>query len=225
MRANILLIGGSRVKETAHLAALERHYDVGVFSSGKQALEAARAFSPRAVVLDAASMGTTGERIRRALHAGLPGVPLVHIYPGALDDAAHDAQAVVRLAPPVSARKLISALQRLIVEDDEEIIDCGPFCMNVTRRVLVAYGKETPLTPKLALLVETFLRQPGQVIDRKVLMEKVWNTDYLGDTRTLDVHIRWIRQALEGDGSRPRHLKTVRGVGYRLEVPEPEWVR
>ena len=55
-----------------------------------------------------------------------------------------------------------------------------------------------------------------------MLMERVWDTSYLGDTRTLDVHVRWIRRAIEEDPGNPRYLKTVRGVGYRLEVPAPD---
>jgi DNA-binding response OmpR family regulator len=56
------------------------------------------------------------------------------------------------------------------------------------------------------------------------LMEKVWQTDYLGDTRTLDVHIRWIREAIESNPGKPRYLRTVRWVGYCLEIPEEEGV-
>ena len=64
-------------------------------------------------------------------------------------------------------------------------------------------------------------RQPGETLDRKMLMENVWDTSYLGDTRTLDVHVRWFRRAIEENPGDPRYLKTVRGVGYRLEVPLP----
>ncbi len=87
------------------------------------------------------------------------------------------------------------------------------------RRTLVAHGNETQLTPKQALLVETFLRHPRETLARKRLMEAVWDTEYMGDTRTLDVHIRWIRKAMEVGGN-PRYLMTVRGVGYRLDYPD-----
>ncbi|MCA9909541.1 MAG: winged helix-turn-helix domain-containing protein, partial [Anaerolineae bacterium] len=80
--------------------------------------------------------------------------------------------------------------------------------------------QETILTPKLSQLVEIFLRHPGQTLDRKLLMAQVWDTDYLGDTRTLDVHIRWFRRAVEDNPSKPLYLKTVRGIGYRLELPD-----
>jgi DNA-binding response OmpR family regulator len=64
-----------------------------------------------------------------------------------------------------------------------------------------------------------FFRNPGETLSREMLMERVWDTRYMGDTRTLDVHIRWIRSAIEADPSKPRYLKTVRGVGYRFDAP------
>jgi two-component system phosphate regulon response regulator PhoB len=70
----------------------------------------------------------------------------------------------------------------------------------------------------MASLLEQFLRQPNQIIGRHTLMEEVWNTSYFGDTRTLDVHIRWLREIIEQDPSSPKLLRTVRGVGYILSV-------
>src|SRR5262249_26377608 len=90
----------------------------------------------------------------------------------------------------------------------------------LSRRVLFVGGQEIQLTPKQALLFEIFMQHPGEVLDRKILMEKVWQTNYLGDTRTLDVHIRWIREAIESNPGKPRYLRTIRGVGYCFEVPE-----
>ena len=85
------------------------------------------------------------------------------------------------------------------------------------QRLLTAHGKEHRLTPKLAQLMETFLRNPGKTLDREYLMRNVWQTEYMGDTRTLDVHIRWIREAVEGEPGKPRFIVTVRGKGYRFE--------
>jgi DNA-binding response OmpR family regulator len=70
--------------------------------------------------------------------------------------------------------------------------------------------------------METFMRHPGEVLDRKVLFKKLWETDYTGDMRSLDVHISWLRQALEDDPRHPKYIKTERGVGYRLEVEKPK---
>jgi len=74
------------------------------------------------------------------------------------------------------------------------------------------------LNAKQSKLLEIFMRQPNEVITRRQLMKAVWNTDYMGDTRTLDVHIRWLRQIIEADAGKPRRLVTVRSVGYRLKV-------
>jgi DNA-binding response OmpR family regulator len=185
-------------------------------SSGKQAAALAQEHAPHVVVLDAISMRTPGDRICQSLRSRLPETPIIHMHPGPSEAA--QSQADVVLCHPFTPRKLINSIERLLVVSDDEIIICGPFSMNVDRRILFAHGQESQLTPKQALLMETFLRRPGEVLDRKTLMELVWDTDYLGDTRTLDVHIRWIRQALEDDDS-PRYLKTVRGVGYRLDIP------
>jgi DNA-binding response OmpR family regulator len=166
-------------------------------------------------VLDAISMQTHGDRIGRQIKNRLPNVPLIHLLPEPRESAAD-----VVLVMPFTARKLMNCIERLLHQTaDEEVIFCGPFAMNLSRRVLVANGQETQLTPKLALLVELFLRNPGKTLDRKVLMEHVWQTNYLGDTRTLDVHIRWFRRAIESDPGSPLYLKTIRGVGYRLDLP------
>ena len=74
------------------------------------------------------------------------------------------------------------------------------------------------LTPRLCRLLEVFMRNPERVLSRKFLMRKVWETDYLGDTRTLEVHICWLRKKIEEDPHHPCYLRTVRGVGYRFSL-------
>jgi DNA-binding response OmpR family regulator len=78
-------------------------------------------------------------------------------------------------------------------------------------------GKEERLTPRLTHLLQTLMEHAGEVIEREKLFSEVWKTEYTGDTRTLDVHISWLRQAIEEDPRNPRFLKTIRGVGYRLD--------
>jgi DNA-binding response OmpR family regulator len=76
------------------------------------------------------------------------------------------------------------------------------------------------LTPKQTKLLEVFLHNPGRLMTRPVLIRQVWHTDYTGDTRTLDVHMSWLRQAIEPVPRAPTYLKTVRGMGYRLDLAE-----
>jgi len=87
------------------------------------------------------------------------------------------------------------------------------------RQVVTGNGAQK-LTPMLCRLLEVFMRNPGKVLDRGFLMKEVWETNYLGDTRTLEVHVCWLRKKIEDDPYRPRYLRTVRGVGYHFSVPE-----
>ncbi|MBC8170971.1 MAG: response regulator transcription factor [Anaerolineae bacterium] len=215
-RETVLLIGRTDTKDENYVDTLKKRYQLLVTSSGKQALELVKTHQPGVIVLDAASMRTPGDRICRQLREYFPTLPIVHIHNS--PDNEINSPADVFFTPPVTSRKLTNCLTRLLKSKGDEIIHCGPFAMNVPRRVLMVHGHEKQLTPKLALLIELFLRHPNQVIPRKQLMETIWQTDYLGDTRTLDVHIRWVRQVLENAGEYPRCLNTVRGIGYRLDV-------
>ena len=96
------------------------------------------------------------------------------------------------------------------------LLRAGPFALDVSRQSLWAQGETHHLTPKLTALMQLLLENIGQIVYRKEIMTHVWNTDYMGDTRTLDVHIRWLREIIEVNPSRPKYLLTVRGAGYRL---------
>ena len=69
-------------------------------------------------------------------------------------------------------------------------------------------------------LLLLFMQSPGHVVSRRTILEEVWHTSYMGDTRTLDVHVRWLREKVEEDPGQPRYIQTVRGVGYRFAAPE-----
>ena len=101
-----------------------------------------------------------------------------------------------------------------VLEDATDIV------LNLKQRCAVCGKRESNLTPKQAALLEIFMRHPGEVLTRGFLMKQVWNTDYVGDTRTLEVHIHWLRKAIEEDAGSPSLLRTVRRVGYRFSVPE-----
>ena len=90
---------------------------------------------------------------------------------------------------------------------------------NLAQRRISCGGREERVTPKQARLLEMFLRSPGQLLTRKQIIKHVWDTDYTGDTRTLDVHMSWLRSVIEPNPRKPRYLKTLRGQGYRLDIP------
>ena len=92
--------------------------------------------------------------------------------------------------------------------------------LDLSRGQVVTGNGAQQLTPMLCRLLEVFMRNPDKVLDRKFLMREVWETDYLGDIRTLEVHICWLRKKIEQDPRYPRYLKTVRGVGYHFSLSE-----
>lgn len=216
--AKVLLVGAMHAVTKPPFDTLQKRYNLACASSGKQAIIMAKSHQPHILILDALSLRTSGLRIIRQLRSALPDVHIIYIHHNDYGESTNPL-ADVNLTPPFTSRKLINSIERLLKTIGDQVIECGPFSMNITNRTLFAHGKEYQLTPKLATLVETFLRHPGQTIQREQLMEKVWDTKYMGDTRTLDVHIRWIRKALGEDAGHPRYLKTIRGVGYRFEIP------
>jgi DNA-binding response OmpR family regulator len=98
----------------------------------------------------------------------------------------------------------------------------GPLVLDTETRTLRRDERLYHLTPKEAQLLAMFLAHPGQVLTRQFLMKEVWQTDYMEDMRTLEVHVHWLRQKLQGDPAQPSVIRTVRGVGYILRPHEPE---
>lgn len=103
---------------------------------------------------------------------------------------------------------------------DEPLLYYGSWRLHTVERRLTNGEQEHRLTNKECQLLETLIRHQGQVLTRQFLMQVVWQTDYAGDTRTVEVHIHWLRQKLEDEPASPVHLQTVRGVGYVLQSPE-----
>lgn len=207
--------------KNAFWRTLNRKYSLTTARSGKQAITASQDVDILAVVIDAPSMRTKGTRIVRALRDAVgQATPIILIYEGTKPAANNLADRLI--SQTTSARKFANIVSRVIdisrvSQRTGDLLTCGPFALDVERRVLIAYDVEHVLTPKQAELMAHFLAHPGQVLERKGLMKAVWDTDYTGDTRTLNVHIRWLRKILEHDGQ-PRVLKTVRGVGYKFEL-------
>ncbi len=220
MTATLLFVGNVTGKNHTYVDALAKRYTLIYANSGIKASQQLEKYDPLIVVLDAISMHTPGYRVCKSIRADAKDIPIVHILDTTRVKGRKRTSANVTISPPIYSRHLIATIERLINPQKEKTISSGPFTLNIKQRTLVAYGKETHLTPKQAQLLEIFFSNPNEVIDRKRLMEEVWQTDYLGDTRTLNVHVRWLRELLEPDNKNPRYLKTVRGVGYQFELED-----
>lgn len=125
---------------------------------------------------------------------------------------------------PYSARELIARVRAVLrrrgeaEEPQQDTLEAGPVRMDVERHVVTAGGIDLNLPLKEFDLLEYLLRNVGRVLTRTQLIDRVWGADYVGDTKTLDVHIKRLRSKLEPDPAEPHHLVTVRGLGYKFEV-------
>lgn len=124
----------------------------------------------------------------------------------------------VFLLIPYSPRQLTQRIKKAIGEQDDRFLRVGNITLDGLKRRMKRSGRIEHLTPKECRLLHLLMQHVGEVLDRGTIMKEVWETDYLGDTRTLDVHIRWLREKLEDDPSHPQYIVTVRGVGYRFSA-------
>ncbi|MEI6855204.1 MAG: response regulator transcription factor [Acidimicrobiaceae bacterium] len=107
-------------------------------------------------------------------------------------------------------------------EPSTEIMEFGPILLDIDSRRCYVSGEEIKLRKKEFALLRNLLENPGRVMTREVLIDRVWGDDYVGDTKTLDVHIKRLRTLIEFDPKNPSHITTIRGVGYRFELTKPE---
>jgi DNA-binding response OmpR family regulator len=222
MKHLILLVEGKRSDRPSFMAGLSKKgYEVESVPNGASAIEAIKRLNPKAVIIDAASMRTSGTRICSSLRSALEKTPILLIASKDQEEIDEKcADQVLRV--PFTLQKLLNRLRPYLSINENKKLECGPIKLDIKERWLHCDGKKTRLTPRLFTLMEAFMRQPGEVLLREDLFRKLWETDYLGDTRSLDVHISWLRQAVESDPRNPKYIKTERGIGYRLEVEKPK---
>ncbi|MCB9418868.1 MAG: response regulator transcription factor [Ardenticatenaceae bacterium] len=224
--AVILLVEAKRAGGDSMAPALTKAgYELKVVHTGTAAYDLVKDFVPDLVIFDASSMRSSGSRSCRRLRRELgEAIPIIHSRAlNEIEDST--AEADIYLEHPFTARKLLNRVRALLPADEVngEVVRCGGITLYLSKPSVEVIGKsECRLTPKLANLLEEFVRHPNEIISRRQLMQNVWNTDYIGDTRTLDVHIRWMREIIEVDPAKPKLLKTVRGKGYVFTVPPPE---
>lgn len=221
MKPLILIVEGKRANRPSFREGLlKRGYNVESVPNGSAALDFVKKQKPRVMIIDAASMRTTGTRICNDLRKVSKKLPLLLILPEKNNVDSHEVADQV-LVMPFTIQKLLNRLNPYLAANQEKMLEAGPIRLDLEQRWVYCRGKRARLTPQLFSLMEMFMRHPGSVITREDLFTKLWETDYLGDTRSLDVHISWLRQAIEKDPRNPIFLRTERGVGYRLLVEKP----
>lgn len=217
-KTRILLIEGKRADHLSFNTGLTRKaFAVESVSSGSAAMARLKVELPEVVVVDAASMRTSGRRICQSIRQFAQHLPIVLIVEQ-IAEGEDKPDANVVLAQPFTLQKLVNRIRPLLPAEHSRLIQAGGLQLHPEQRWVRVQGKQVGLTPRLVLLLKILMEHPGDVIGREELFRQVWETEYTGDTRTLDVHISWLRQAVEENPHKPRYIKTVRGMGYRLDT-------
>ena len=213
----LLVIEGRHAEIPSFAADLQKKgFDVVSFQNGSQAVSKLKQTEASLVVINAASLRSTGIRICLSIRKRDPKIPIILIVEKEKPVDKELADSIIVL--PFTVQKLVNRIKALMPGDGNNVINVGPIRLDVEHRRVKSLGKNTRLTPRLITLLQILMDKHGEVVERESLFKKVWETNYTGDTRTLDVHISWLRRAIELDPDNPKFLKTIRGVGYRLDV-------
>jgi len=224
------------LQETLAYNLEKQGYEVETVGDGHSALEVAHARPPDLIVLDIMLPGLDGFDVCKILRKEMT-VPVLMLT--ARDDEIDrvvglEVGADDYLTKPFSMRELIARvkaqlrrtqvireeLEKLQVGkqgDEHEVLTFGNLSIDLTRREVTIKGEVVSFKPQEYELLLFFAEHRGQMLSREFILERVWGWDYIGDSRTVDVHVRWLRQKIEEDPANPSRIVTVRGGGYRFE--------
>jgi two-component system, OmpR family, response regulator RegX3 len=201
-------------------------FEVAVCPTGPDALEAFDRDGADLVLLDLMLPGLPGSEVCRTLRER-SNVPVIMLT---AKDSEIDKVVGLELGAddyvtkPFSSRELVARMRAVLRRRGEpggdeagSVMESGPVRMDVERHVVTVRGEQVQLPLKEFELLEVLLRNAGRVLTRIQLIDRVWGADYVGDTKTLDVHIKRLRAKIEKDPGSPRHILTVRGLGYKFE--------
>jgi DNA-binding response OmpR family regulator len=219
-KMKLLLVEAKRNPAICFGDALERKgYQVLVSDNGAAGIRMLDESSPSLIIINAASLRTNGLRIVTRFRNRLPKTPIILII--AEDELLLKAeQATILMRFPFTAQKLINRIQSYKKTNRKHELHVGMLELNTQTNMVNCDGKCAHLTPRLTHLLKMLMSQPGRIIPREQLFQEVWETDYTEDTRTLDTHISWLRQAIEENPHKPEIILTARAKGYQLNLAD-----
>lgn len=197
---------------------------------GQKAIELAQSENPDLILLDLMLPGTDGLEVCRFLRQqkSTREIPIIMLTAKSeeidkvlgLEIGADD-----YITKPFSPRELVARIKAVLrrsagSEKNENNIKIGNILIDIEKHEVLVEGEKQEFTPKEFDLLKLLASNPGKVFSREFLLENIWGYDYLGDTRTVDVHIRHLRQKIERDSDKPVYIETVRGIGYKFNRPE-----
>lgn len=227
MAAILLVEDDPTLSETLRYNLEREGYSVSVAADGVQGLELARRQRPDLVILDIMLPRLDGYSVCRILRQEND-VPIIMLT--ARQDevdriAGLELGADDYVSKPFSLGELLARVRAILRRAERhtplsrEVIDAGQLRVDTGSRRVWRESVELNLSQKEFDLLVCLMRNRGIVLSRDVLLERVWGYDFIGDRRTVDVHVRWLREKVEADPGTPMYIQTVRGVGYRFEAP------
>ena len=201
-------------------------FDVAVAASGPEAIEVFDKSGADLILLDLMLPGLSGTEVCRQIRTK-SSVPIIMLT---AKDSEIDKVVGLELGAddyvtkPYSSRELIARIRAVLrrgeIQDaggDESTLEVGPVRMDTDRHIITVNCEQVAIPLKEFELLEFLMRNAGRVLTRVQLIDRVWGSDYVGDTKTLDVHIKRLRAKIEKDPANPEHIQTVRGMGYKME--------
>ena len=218
----LLVEDDQTLRETLAYNLAREEYEVIETDNGVTALDLAREHKPDLIVLDVMLPGLDGLTVCRTLRHEMQ-VPIVLLTARSgevdriigLDTGADD-----YIVKPFSLGELLARLRAVLRRgrrEPETKLQAGDLTLDLVGHRALRAGQLLNLSPKEFDLLAELIRHKGAVLTRDLLLQRVWGFDFGGDTRTVDVHIRWLREKIEVDPANPQHIETVRGLGYRFE--------
>lgn len=204
-------------KNSANPLALLPQIEVVVLTNQKMALQEIRVQPPKVVLVELEDKVESRRRFCDMVHYRLP-TALIYAVCVTTPKSSFPFDGVLQL--PLHDEEVWAALRNVQDEVGDYVLQRGPIRLNVATRTVVSVNGQRHMTPKQCALLQYLMMRANEVVSRSEIMEAIWETDYLEDTRTLDVHIRWLRECIEPDPSQPIYLVTERGKGYRLKIVE-----
>jgi phosphate regulon transcriptional regulator PhoB len=228
MVEKVLLVDDEEaIIESIEFALKQEGYEVVKAGDGHEALQKAQLEKPNLIVLDLMLPQISGLEVCRILRREKNEVPIIMLTAKGeeidrvigLEVGADD-----YLVKPFSLRELVARIRALLRRSKPSDGDSGSLdirqydelVVNLTEHKVSVKGKPVELSPKEFKILSMLMSSPNKVFSREDLLEQVWGLDFYGDTKTVDVHIRWLREKIESDPSNPKYVQTVRGFGYRL---------
>jgi DNA-binding response OmpR family regulator len=223
LQKKIILIEGKQTDHPSFFLNLQKKgYNVEIASTGNAALDKIREDRPMLVLIDAASLRTTCNRIVYRIKQRNPDLPVILIIDDTLKNRKISNKCDLVMTLPFTVQKLVNRIKLFAPSNSDCIRNVGDITLDKSKRSISVDNRYTLVTPRVVKLLEVLMDNVGKVVSRKDLFRKIWDTDYFDDMRSLDVHMQWLRKAIEVDPKNPQIITTIRGIGYSLYYDEEQ---